>query len=225
MENKEYSSEDVVRKVLAHVQKMLQEHKGKNDMAKNTAHNVEVKAEPNKVDEKQPHVEGEPAKEHAEHEAKESPAEEAAEHKEGQSEANEKDPKKEESKEFPKKDDKNKEIKKSEENDLNKSLFPKNIECSPVSASELKPSEKIKSDIARQMKWKAEDLKNMKDMVWSIKDELSDEAKEVLEKAFEKIKKEIEKLAKEYPEAMNKSEEFKMANKDLVKFVNKKHLK
>jgi hypothetical protein len=238
------SSEDVVKKVLAHVHKMLQAHKAKagSEVAKNSSHVVEEGKEPNsmpeqKVDEKQPHKEGESAEEHKEHEDKESPAEEAAEHAEGEPEAEEKEANKEnikedkepESEEEKKKKDKKPEflVKKSEEmNDLQKKLFPEPCKGDVICCDESKKYEPTKADICRDLNYKMKDLKDMKDMVWSIKDEISEEAKEVMEKAFEKLKKEIEELAKKYPEALAKNEGEKVyASKELVKFLNKKHNK
>jgi hypothetical protein len=132
MDNTQHSSQDVVKKVLAHVHKMLQEHKakGSQDVSKNSAHTVEAGKDPSESAVQPENKEGqEPKKEgeaenkggepeNKEHEAEESPAQEQKEHKEGESEVNEKDPKKDENKEKkpfpPKKDDKEAEVKKTE---------------------------------------------------------------------------------------------------------------
>jgi len=95
--------------------------------------------------------------------------------------------------------------------DLNKALFN---DCETIKASE---EDKTKKDIGRDIKWKVENLKSIRDLSWLIQSELP-ELKELFEKQYSSKKAEIKKLYESYKTAKKSDDGDDM---DLIKSTMK----
>lgn len=103
--------------------------------------------------------------------------------------------------------------------DLVKALFNEKCEV-----KEMSERTQTKDDVLREIGWKVDDMKRMKDMSWLVSDEIP-EIKEMMEKKFSKIKSEIKGLAEKF-HSLKKSKEDpkeKEAVKKLIEIEEAEH--